>query len=332
MSRECTPALESSAGRRRCRQRQRPGGSKWPSAPIDVAHRRIGTYGIAQPAPRGPGRPGVGPSALQLRASPSLRTCCPRRRCGMALCPWAGAPCRCQRRHPLPRPPWPPRPSCSSQMPWIAYGDWSGAGRDLRPRAAATMVGHSKLERSAWHKAAAAAAHLAVAAAIGLMALPHPAACHLAARRAARCRRCRPISASCVRMLYMQPSAAQGTPIHCRVSRLLVSLSADVAGRGGRPRGTPNNRTSRGMSDALPSSLLVTQQALRNTGSGGREARGIVAPPAAPPSPSTASKGRGWGSSFGKEHAEQCKAPKTLTHSLDPHRRPSHQPGERESR
>ena len=100
--------------------------------------------------------------------------------------------------------------------------------------------------------------------------------------------------------LYMTVQGGH-TDNHCRVSRLLVSLSVDVAGRGGRPRCTPNSRTSLGMRFALPSSLLVTQQALRNTGSGGRDALDAAAAPAAPPSPSTASMRGAVGGAVGQK-------------------------------
>ena len=88
------------------------------------------------------------------------------------------------------------------------------------------------------------------------------------------------------------------------VDLLLLPLNVGVAG-GGRPRCSPNSLTRRGTSDRLPSRRLVTQQAQRKTGSGGRVARA----PAAAPSPSTAVARR---AGQGKKNATQISERSSL--------------------
>lgn len=81
--------------------------------------------------------------------------------------------------------------------------------------------------------------------------------------------------------------ASSSYPV-CRVS-MELSDSVELAGAG-RPRSSFSNLTNLGTSDRLPSNRFVSQQALRNTGSGGSDALALAAP-----SPSTAQNKAGEG-------------------------------------
>lgn len=108
----------------------------------------------------------------------------------------------------------------------------------------------------------------------------------------------------------------------CRVS-MLLSLSVELVGTGGRPRCSLSFRTSQGTRDRLPRILLVAQQALRKTGSGGSAA---LAPGV--PSPSTAAgAGRECNRALGRLHKVCCLSPpwlspRTLSHRSLHHARP----------